>query len=181
MRKNISLIAPAIWKNCVDEPKYKLGLILEGYNTNLHKDRYKLGEQFFQVVDGNPYRSPSERAVILDTLFDQLLEKHNGWDNFHHEAPVADSVASYVQDHNDILPNNAEKLIKVVLMCRIGRGVSYCNGVSPRGKPYYDHLLSILSDKYAPRAMAALTHYEIQRKLEFSGCRTHAKLGVCRT
>ena len=175
VRKNISLIAPAIWANCADDPKYKIGLILEGYNTNLHKDKYQLGEQFFQVVNGNPYRSPSERAVIVDTLLDQLLEKHSGWDNFHHEAPVADSIASYVQEQNDILPNNADKLVKVILMCRIGREVSYCNGVSPRGKPYYDHILSILGDKYAPLAMAALTHYEIQRKLGASSCRIKAK------
>lgn len=175
VRKNISIISPSIWKNCQDEPKFKLGIILEGYNTNLHKEKYELGEQFFQVVGGNPYRSPSERAVIVDTLLDQLLEKHNGWDNFHHEAPVADSISSYVQEQNDILPNNAEKLVKVVLTCRIGRGVTYCNGVSPRGKGYYDHLLSILGDKYAPHAIAILTHYEIQRKLGSSVCRIQAK------
>ncbi len=178
VRKNISVIAPAIWVNCVDEPKYKLGIILEGYNTNLHKEKYELGEQFFQAVDGNPYRSSSERAVIIDTLLDQLLEKHSGWDNFHHEAPVADSVSSFIQEQNDILPNNAEKLIKVILMCRIGRGVSYCNGVSPRGEVYYEQILSKLGDKYAPHAIAALTHYEIQRKMGVGVCRTQAKLAL---
>lgn len=175
VRKNISIIVPAIWTNCKDQPKYKLGIILEGYNNNLHKDKYLLGEQFFQTVGGNPYRSPNERTVIIDSLLDQLLEKHNGWDNFHHEAPVADSVVSYIQEHNDIIPNNVEKLIKVVLMCRIGRGVKYCNGVSPRGLGYYNHLLSKLGDDYVPHAIAALTHYEIQRKLESPVCRIHAK------
>jgi len=175
VRKNISVIAPAIWGNCIDEPKYKLGIILEGYNTNLHRDKYELGGQFFQVVGGNPFRSPGERAVIVDTLLDQLLEKHNGWDNFHHEAPVADSVASCIQEQNDILPNNAEKLVKVIMMCRIGRGVTYCSGVSPRGKDYYDYILSKLGDKYASHAMAILTHYEIQRKLGGSVCRAQAK------
>ena len=175
VRKNISVIAPTIWSNCLDEPKYKLGIILEGYNTNLHQAKYTLGEQFFQVVGGNPFRSPNERAINVDTLLDQLLEKHNGWDNFHHEAPVADSVASYIQEQNDILPNNAEKLVKVIMMCRIGRGINYCNGVSSRGKDYYDHILSQLGDKYAPHAMAILTHYEIQRKLEASICRVQAR------
>ena len=93
VRKNISVIAPVIWANCVDDPKYKIGITLEGYNTNLHKDKYELGEQFLQVVGGNPYRTPNERTIIVDTLLDQLLEKHSGWDNFHHEAPVADLIA----------------------------------------------------------------------------------------
>jgi hypothetical protein len=175
VRKNISIIAPAIWANCVDEPKYKIGIILEGYNSNLYKDKYELGEQFLQVVGGNPYRTSNERAVIIDTLLDQLQEKHNGWDNFFHEAPIADIVASYIQEQNDILPNNVEKMVKIILMCSIGRNVSYCNGVSPRGKPYYDHILSKLGDKYAPYAMTSLTHYEIQRKLEASACRIKAK------
>jgi len=178
VRKNISLMAPSLWKNCLDEPKYKLGLTLEGYNTNLHRDKYQLGEQFFQVVGGNPYRSSNERAVIVDDLLDQLLAKHSGWDNFHHEAPVADSIASYITGQSDIIPNYAEKLVKVVLMCRIGRGTSYCNGVSPKGKTYYDNLLSLLGDKYSPMAISALAHYEVQRKLENSECRKQARLAL---
>lgn len=175
VRKNISLIAPTIWENCADDPKYKVGITLEGFNTNLHKEKYQLGEQFLQIVGGNSYRTPNERAIIVDTLLDQLLEKHNGWDNFHHEGPVADLVSSYIQEQNDILQNNAEKLVRVIMTCRIGRDVSYCNGVSPREKVYYEHILSMLGDKFAPHAMAALTHYEIQRKLGASSCRTKAK------
>lgn len=178
VRKNISLIAPIVWKNCVDEPKFKLGIVLEGYNNNLHNSKYQLGEQFFQVVNGNPYRSPNERAIIIDGLLDQLLEKHNGWDNFNNEGPVADSLASYIHEQSDILPNNVEKLVKVVLMCRIGRGVSYCNGVSPRGCDYYDSMLVLLGDQYAAHAMAALSHYEIQRKLGDDICKKQAKLAL---
>ena len=151
---------------------------MEGYNTNLHKEKYELGEQFFSIVRGNPFRSPNERAIIVDGLIDQLLEKHNGWDNFHHEAPVADSIASFIQEQKDILPNYVDKLVKVILMCRMGRGISYCNGVSPRGVSYYDHILSQLGDKYVPHAMAALAHYEIQRKLEIAKCRWQARLAL---
>jgi hypothetical protein len=60
----------------------------------------------------------------------------------------------------------------------LGRDVSYCDGVSPRGKAYYEHILSILGDKYAPHAIAALTHYEIQRKLEASSCQIKAKFSL---
>lgn len=175
VRKNISLIAPAIWNGCTDQPKYKLGIILEGYNTNLHRDKHASGEEFFNAVNGNPYRSQSERVIIVDSLLDDLVEKHSGWDNFHHEAPVANSIASYIQEQNDILPNFANKLVRNTLICRIGRGVSYCNGVSPRGKEYYDYILSLLGDQYASHAMASLTHHEIQWQLEKSVCRKQAK------
>ena len=62
------------------------------------------------------------------------------------------------------------------MMCRIGRGIPYCDGISPKGKEYYDNFLSMLSDKYAPHAMAILTHYEIQRKLDKEICRTQVKI-----
>jgi hypothetical protein len=114
----------------------------------------------------------------VDGLLDQLLEKHQGWDNFHHEAPVADSISSYINGQQDILPNFAQKFIKVILMCRIGRGLSYCNGVSPRGKTYYERLIALLGDQLAPMALATLTHYEIQAKLEREICRQQAALAL---
>ncbi|MBY0356150.1 MAG: hypothetical protein K2Q12_10560, partial [Rickettsiales bacterium] len=77
VRKNISLIASALWNSCLDEPKNKLGIVLEGYKTNLHNDKFKLGEQFFELVGGNAYRSPSERALILNELITDLHDKHN--------------------------------------------------------------------------------------------------------
>ncbi|MBL7649969.1 MAG: hypothetical protein JNK74_27665 [Candidatus Hydrogenedentes bacterium] len=175
VRKNISVIAPTVWENCRSEPKYKIGLILEGYNTNLHREKYELGEQFFQIVGGNSFRSESDRAINIDALLEQLHEKHNGWDNFHHEAPVAHELATYIQDQSDILPINAERLVKVVVLCRVGNGVSYCGGVSPRGRVYYDQMLSKLGDKYSALVISALAHYEIQPRLSIQTCRSHAK------
>jgi hypothetical protein len=87
-------------------------------------------------------------------------------------------LLKHLSGQSDILPSYAEKLVKVVLMCRIGRGVSYCDGVSPRGKIYYDNLLTLLGDKYSHFAITALTHYEIQRKMESSLCRTQARLAL---
>ena len=55
VRKNISLLAVDVWKASVDDMKYRLGLTLEGYNTNLYRDKYELGEQFFQSVAGNAF------------------------------------------------------------------------------------------------------------------------------
>lgn len=178
VRKNISLLSLAVWKASSDDTKYKLGLTLEGYNTNLYRDKYQLGEQFFQSVGGNAFRSNAERAIIVDGLIDLLLEKHNGWDNFHNEAPVVDSISSYINGQQDILPNFASKLIKVILICRIGRGISYCDGVSPRGRPYYDRILGLLGDQFTPAVLVALTQYEIQAQLERDICRKQACLAL---
>jgi hypothetical protein len=175
VRKNISLIAPTLWKACRDDAKFKLGIVLEGYNVNLYKDKHSLGQQFFEVVGGNAFRSPSERVIIVDELISDLLDKHNGWDNFHHEPPVAAQLYSYVPDQNSIFDNLAMRLFKVVMMCRIGRGVTYNGGVSPNGRKYYDSILSIAGDKFAPHVMASLGDFEIRAKLSRDLCRKHAK------
>ena len=174
VRKNIALLAVTVWNNTQEDTRFKLGLTLEGYNNNLYRDKYILGEQFFQSVGGNAFRSNAEKAAIVDSLLDQLLEKHNGWDNFHHEAPVADSIASYITKQTDILQNFSSKFTKVIFMCRIGRGVDYNGGVSPRGRGYYDKFISIFGDQLAPLVLAALTQHEIQAKLARQICRKQA-------
>jgi hypothetical protein len=178
VRKNIAVLAPALWKTCPDEPRYRLGMVLEGYNTNLYKDKYSLGEQFLGLVGGNAYRSTSERLVIVDTLITELLDKHYGWDNFHHEGPVAANLSSYIPDQNSIFDNLAARLFKTVLLCRIGRGVSYNDGVSWGGKPYYDAILSLGGDRFAPHIMAVFAHYEIQGQLGRHICRAQAKAAL---
>lgn len=183
VRKNISLLAPTIWATCLDEPKYKLGIILEGYKANLHAEKYKLGTQFFEVVDGNAYRSDSERSLLVNELLLTLYEKHNGWDNFHHEAPVAKALASYIPDASAISKNFAEQLFKVILICRIGRGVTYNEGVSPRGRPYYDAILSFCGDKHASLVFWLFKQPEIVMLLTNSTSRAQAKLALalCKT
>ena len=178
VRKNISLIAESLWDRCHDDSKYKLGVVLEGYNVNLYQEKYKLGEQFFGFVQGNQYRSQSEKIIIVDELITDLRDKHNGWDNFHHEAPIAAQLYSYNPEQSDVLENLAQRLFKTVLMCRIGNGVSYNQGVSPSAKKYYDVILSYAGDKYAPHVMASLSDFKIKNRLSIPVCKTNAKASL---
>jgi hypothetical protein len=175
VRKNISLFAPKLWNACADETKFKLGIVLEGYNVNLYKEKHELGCQFFEVVGGQAYRSPSERAIIIDDLATRLLNTHNAWDNFHHEPPIAAELYSFVPDQASVIDNLAMRLFKVVMICRLGNGVAYNSGVSPGAKSYYDKMLGIAGDKFAPHVMASLSHYEIKARLGIERCRLHAR------
>jgi hypothetical protein len=175
VRKNISLIAPKLWSACADETKYKLGIVLEGYNVNLYKEKHELGCQFFEVVGGQAFRSPSERAIIIDELLTNLINTHNAWDNFHHEPPIAAELYSFVPDQVSVSDNFAQRLFKVVMICRIGNGVQYNGGVSPGAKSYYDSLIGMAGDRFAPHVMASLSHYEIKARLGTERCRLHAR------
>lgn len=61
------------------------------------------------------------------------------------------------------------------MVCPVGNGVAYQSGVSPGAKPYYDKILGIAGDKFAPHVMAALSHYEIKARLGTDRCRLHAR------
>jgi hypothetical protein len=177
--KNISMLAPVVWGCCADEVKYKLGITLEGYNNNLHVEKYNKGQTFFNACNGNKYKSPSERIVALEALSTELLDKHRSRDNFYHEPAVIEKVVGYVQSQSDLPEQIAPSLIRTIMMCRIGRGVSYYEGVSPGGRKYYDAILAMLGDRFAPIFIKKnLADYDVQRKLGNDLCANHCKAMV---
>lgn len=171
IKKNISLLSPIVWPCCSDEERYKLGIILAGYNSNLHKDKYKKGEEFFTIVKGNSFRTTNEKIVALDNLAARLKDAHYGWDNFYHEVPIIENILTFITKSSDIPVQVANPLIKSVMLCRIGKGISYYGGVAPDGKEYYDYFFSILGEEYIPIFISLLTTFEIQQRLS-------AKIGM---
>ena len=156
VRKNVATVSTHIWNSAKDEPKYRLGIVLEGYKSNLHQEKYNLGEQFFDNVNGNSYRSESERSVILDESITELYQKHHGWDNFHHEPAVARKITSFIPDQASIPVNISERLFKNILACRVGNGVKYNNGVSPGARSHYDAVLAHAGDKFGGIILSAV-------------------------
>lgn len=165
LRKNISLISPIVWPCSSDEEKYRLGILIEGYNNNLHKKKYTLGEEFFDTVKGNNYRTKSERAVALNDLANQLKDAHYGWDNFYHEVPLIERIMTFIDKSSDIPKEVGNKLIRYILICRIGKGISYNRGVAPGAKPFYDEFFTILSEDHIPSLIAQLTQFEVQQRM----------------
>ncbi|ROH96514.1 hypothetical protein EGI15_01590 [Chryseobacterium cucumeris] len=165
LRKNISLFAEVVWNCCSDEARYNLGIILEGYNVNLHQVKYNLGDEFFKLVDGNNFRTKNEKIHILNNLLNELKETHYEWDNFYHEVPIAEKISSFISKSSDFPQEIINKLIRYILLCRVGKGTNYKDGVSPGALPFYNHLLLTLPDDYIPIFITELAHYEIYQKL----------------
>jgi len=171
VRKNISLLSPIVWPCCSDEEKYKLGILLAGYNTNLHKDKFDKGEEFFDTVKGNAFRTESQKVVVLDDLSARLKDAHYSWDNFYHEVPLIEKILTFITKSGDIPIQVASPLIHSIVICRIGKGISYENGVSPNAKPHYDFFFSVLGEEYIPLFIVELTQFDIQQQLSSKICR----------
>lgn len=182
LRKNIALLSPSIWGCAEDRVKYRVGMRIDGYRTNLDNNRLNLGTEFLRNVDGLAFETLPARTVALSMLNTKLYDAHTGWDNFYNEPPVMREILSYCKKSTDIPSELLPQLLKSILSCRIGRGLSFRRGVSPAGKPMYDQFLGMLDDNGVVCAVIALFEPEINSKLANTICQEHlaALLAVLR-
>jgi len=165
LRKNIASIIPTVWNASQDVLKYKLGIMLEGYKTNLHQDKYERGGEFFDVVKGNSYRTKSAIAIAINELTEELITANSGWDNYYHEVPVMSTILTYINLPKDLPESLAPDLINVVLKARIGRGLPYEGGVSPKGKALYDKFLGLIGEDFFPEIIIELATLKVRSKI----------------
>ena len=173
IRKNISLFAPHIWNKSSDNVKYKLGVTIDGYKNNLHNEKHILGIEFFNFCDGNRFQSLDSRIISLDGYADELLEARYSWDNFYNEPPLMRKILSFLKTEIDIPVERSQKLIKTVLICRIGKGIPYNSGVSPAGKPLYDQFFGMLGDQNIINTIIAMHSNEVRVNLDNKYCQSH--------
>ena len=133
LKKNISLIAKHVWSNADDRVKYRIGIKLDGYRTNLQQDRAQEGIEFLKLVDGRMYESLSSKIITPDNLLDKLEEDHMSYNNYWREPPIMREILQFSKSSADIPREVVPKLAKVIMRCRIGRGLSYRTASAQRG------------------------------------------------
>jgi len=180
LRKNVARIAPAVWEHSEERVKYRVGTMIDGYRTNLHQDKLIQGVEFLKLVNGRMYESLPARVIALENLADQLEEAHEGWDNYHKEPSIMREILTYGRSSVDLPKETLPKLTRVILRCRIGRGLPYREGVSPTGKPLYDKFFGMMDDNGVAHCLAALFLPEINSKFSNPICHQHlaAVLGI---
>ena len=173
IRQNISRLAKTLWNGASKEAKYKIAARIDVYKTNLQQSKVKRMEAFLDIVDGHNFRQNNSKEIELNSLCDRLESAHIGWDNFSNEPPIMHEILKFCKSYDDIPESVKENLVRVVLRCRIGRGVSYCEGVSPWGKPLYDIFLSLLTDEGMKFLIMAVFSSRIKVVLSNVRCKSH--------
>lgn len=145
VRNNVILLSEVIWPYAKTETKYFLGEKKEYYKNNLDTVKENLAYTFFECCDGLSFLTITERSIMISSLCDTLLNVHYGWDNYYNEPPIIKEIMKYIPKASDIPKDQEVKLISTITECRIGREVTYCEGVSPGGKTYYNDFFKLLS------------------------------------
>ena len=173
LRKNLSRLAKKVWECADEQVKRRIGTMIDGYRTNLQQDRLNHGIEFLTIVDGRMYETLPAKTVALDRVADRLEDAHEGYNNFYTEPPIMQEVFQFCRTSADIPSESLPKLTKVILRCRLGRGLSYCNGVSPGGSVLYDRFLGMLDDNGIAWCIISLTDPTVNAKLRDQICQGH--------
>ncbi|MCW6084246.1 hypothetical protein AAGC94_04540 [Clostridium sporogenes] len=175
VRANILKLAPIVWDISPENKKYEIGFKLDEYSLNLDDETLSLGNSFLEKCNGISYKSEGTRSREINELLNRLLDTHYEWDNFHHEVPIARQIKKYIVEETDILPNIEDKLIKTILVCRIGNGKWYCNGVSPDAKPIYNNIIILFNSRQVNKLLKFLSEPEIKNMLSANECIVQTK------
>ncbi|MGX4670573.1 hypothetical protein JNUCC74_15525 [Cerasibacillus sp. JNUCC 74] len=175
VRANILKLAPVVWGTSPENKKYEIGFKLDQFSVNLDEESLALGNSFLDKCNGTHYKSEGTKSRELNELLNRLLDTHNAWDNFYHEVPVAKQIKKYIVEETDILPSFEDKLIKVILICRVGNGKWYHQGVSPGAKPIYDEIIKLLNSRQVSKLIKYLSEPEIRHMLSIENCIMHLK------
>ncbi|WP_336865303.1 hypothetical protein [Peribacillus frigoritolerans] len=170
VRANILKLAPIVWGISPENKKYEIGFKLDQYSLNLDEETLSLGNSFLDKCNGINYKSEGTRSREINEFLNRLLDTHNAWDNFHHEVPIARQIKKYIVEETDILTNIEDKLIKTILICRVGNGKCYCNGVSPGAEPIYNEIIRLFNSRQVNKLLKFLLEPEIKNMLSISTC-----------
>lgn len=178
VRNNILKLAPVVWETSPENKKYEIGFKLDQYSLNLDDELLSLGNSFLEKCDGITYKTEGTRSRELNELLNRLLDTHNSLDNYHHEVPIAKRIRKYITEETDILTSNEDKLIKTILICRVGNGNWYQLGVSPGAEPIYNEIIRLFNSKQVNKMLKFLHEPEIRNMLSIDNCVYHTKAAL---
>jgi hypothetical protein len=173
LRKNISKIAQIIWEAASENVKVNIGVKIDGFKNNLHQSKHKRSIEYLEIVGGLNFQTLSTKIIEVDSLLEQLLSARYEWDNYYNEPPIISMILKYIKNSADIPVEIVQKMAKVILVCRVGKGITYCEGVSPGALPLYDSLLSFYDDNCITWTIISLYNPEVNGLIMNKICQKH--------
>lgn len=173
LRKNVSLISPELWKLSSKRAKFRIGQLVAGYQVNLDEAKVLLGNEYLEHVGGLSFLPASIKISRVNDAISRLRDAHHGYDNYYHEPPIMKEILSHCPTSSDLSPEFLPQLVSTVLRCRLGRGISYRNGVSPGGLPLYDQMFAMFDDNAIIEFINAVSDHTVLVRLENSTCLSH--------
>ena len=159
--ENFLSLAMISWKYTQDFFRYSLGERLDVFRLQFDEYKINQSELFFEKVNGKKYYSTDHKSIQLSVKCEQLRNAHFNWDNYGNETPIAREILELSPGPSDVPEIRKDILVETFLICRIGKNVSYQNGVSPGARVYYDRFFQNSDEDIVRRILTLLSNGSI--------------------
>jgi len=146
VKDNIEGLAPYIWKSCTEDTKYRIGAKFGLYRKNAEIAKKDATQTFLEIVDGVRYKDEDSLAAELIEKVQTLRSVHYDWNNFYNESIHAKSIDESLPPTG--IPIAARRLfVKIIVVCIVGNGKGYKQGVDEKALPYYKKFIEMFTVK----------------------------------
>ena len=161
---NVRALWPDLWPYVSEDARNELGTKLGRFTASAEQDRASKARELLDVVDGAQYLPESVRQAEIDQALDDLVNVHNGFDNFYHEPRVARQLEDLVGKYGNVPAPLTRKYVHNLVHVFLTNG----HGVAWNADPTYRELISRFDVSQASLALRTFTSTMISSRLQHS-------------
>lgn len=159
---NIRALWPALWPYVGEDARAELGTKLGRFTASAEQDRANKARELLDLVDGGQYLPEPVRQVEMDQALDDLVNAHNGFDNFYNEPQVAGQLVDLVGKYGNVPPALTRKYVHTLVYVFLTNG----HGVAWNADPIYRELISRFDVNQAAMALRTFASTLINSRLQ---------------
>lgn len=146
VKKNIEFLAKPVWSGIDDEIKYRIGSKFGLYRKQAQIYKKDATQRFLEIVNGLKFKDEDSLAAELIDKLQTLRTVHYNLNNFYNESIHASSISKSLPKSG--IPESARKLfVKVIVVCYVGNGQGYREGVDEEALVYYQKFIDNFESK----------------------------------
>ena len=160
-RDGVAILFPKLWPKVSEEQKHELGIKYGRFQANGDSKGTELSRKIFTILRANEYLPEGTRSAEIMTAIEELIDAHEGLNNFYRELVPARRLESLIGNQSvpqSVCQRYVEVLVKVFLTN------SY--GVCVAANPYYEEMFRSLSPENAEIVLRLLFSPDIISSLE---------------
>jgi hypothetical protein len=165
-RQNIHRLLPHLWDRVDEEARQQFGIKYGRFVANNDQEEAKLSRQFLELVSGTSYIPDSLRAADIDTAIENLLQIHEGWNNFHNEPPFAMALLRLIGENGQVPVQIRNKYVLAIVEVYL----TNANGVAVNAESIYRFLIERFDSTQALIAILSFNNTRIATKLQHTLC-----------
>ncbi|MBW4609028.1 MAG: hypothetical protein KME22_17930 [Hassallia sp. WJT32-NPBG1] len=165
-RQNLHRLLPYLWDKVDEQARQQFGIKYGRFVANNDQLEARLALEFLEVVSGKSYITETLLAAEIDTAIDNLLNAHQGWNNFDNEPPFAKALEALINDRGQVPLQIREKYVLGLVEVFLTNG----NGVSRNAEIRYRSLIERFNTTQAVMAILCFNNMKIASKLQHNLC-----------